>query len=315
MFIKVGVSELHPLYVTLLRAAFGTATLLVILLITRTRLPRGLRVWGHLALVGAINIAVPFTLFGYGEQHISSVLAGLWNATTPLLALPMAVYIFHTERLTVRRTTGVVLGFCGVLVILGVWQGSVGGAELAGQLMCFGAAACYGFAVPYARRFLAGRPESGPSLATGQLIMATVQLAIVSPLVAGPPPTSASWTVLGAVFMLGAFGTGIAFAINYRVIRVAGATTAATITYLIPVVSTTLGIVVLGESLTWHQPLGAAMVLLGAAVSQGVPIRWRGQTRRARRQWEPVHDSSRSVDQVLTTRSEETPQSAARSQP
>ena len=88
-----------------------------------------------------------------------------------------------------RRGLGVGLGFIGVLVILGAWHGA-GGAGLAGQLLCFGAAICYGFGIPYQRRFAAGRSESGVALVAGQLIMATLQMAVVAPLVAGPPPAA-----------------------------------------------------------------------------------------------------------------------------
>jgi drug/metabolite transporter (DMT)-like permease len=276
LFIKVGISELHPLYVTLGRVASGALTLLVILAFLRHRLPRDPRVWGHLAVVAAIGVAVPFTLFGYGEQRISSVLAGIWNATTPLVALPMAVLAFRTEKMTARRAVGLGLGFVGVLVILGVWQG-VGGTGLTGQLMCFGAALCYGFAIPYQRRFLARRPESGLALSAGQLMLATAMLAVVAPLVAGPPtaPTALSADVIASVLALGALGTGIAFVLNFRVIRLAGATTSASVTYLIPIFATLIGVAVLGEDLAWYQPAGAAIVLLGVAVSQGAGRRTR----------------------------------------
>jgi drug/metabolite transporter (DMT)-like permease len=276
LFIKVGISELHPLYVTLGRVASGALTLVVILAFLRHRLPRDPRVWGHLAVVAAIGVAVPFTLFGYGEQRISSVLAGIWNATTPLVALPMAVLAFRTEKMTARRAVGLGLGFVGVLVILGVWQG-VGGTGLTGQLMCFGAALCYGFAIPYQRRFLARRPESGLALSAGQLMLATAMLAVVAPLVAGPPtaPMALSADVIASVLALGALGTGIAFVLNFRVIRLAGATTSASVTYLIPIFATLIGVAVLGEDLAWYQPAGAAIVLLGVAVSQGVGRRTR----------------------------------------
>lgn len=91
LFIKVGVRELHPLWLTFGRVVAGMATLLLILVATRDRLPRDLRLWGHLAVTAALGVAIPFTLFGFGEQRVSSVLAGIWNATTPLVALPLVV--------------------------------------------------------------------------------------------------------------------------------------------------------------------------------------------------------------------------------
>jgi drug/metabolite transporter (DMT)-like permease len=276
LFIKVGVDELHPMYITLIRVALGAAILLVLLVATRDRLPRGARVWGHMAVLGAIAVAVPFTLFGYGEQRVSSLLAGIWNATTPLVALPMAALVFRTERFTLRKVVGIGLGFAGVLVVLGVWQG-VGGATLTGQLMCFGAAACYGIAIPYLKRFLADQPVSGLGLVAGQLVAATVMLAVVAPLAAGAPPAPAdlSGEAVASMLALGALGTGAALVIHLRNIRLVGGTAASLVTYLMPVVAVLAGVIVLDETLTWFQPVGAVVVLSGIAISQGIRFRLR----------------------------------------
>lgn len=270
LFIKVGVRELHPLQLALGRVAAGAITLLVVLAVLRERLPREPRLWGHLAVHAALGVVLPFTLFGFGEQRVPSILAGIWNATTPLVVLPMAVLVFRTERLTVRRAVGLGLGFLGVLTVLGVWQGA-GGAQLTGQLMCLGAAACYGVAIPYQKRFIAGSAYSGVALSAVQLLLATVELAVVTPLVAGlpPAPTELSPAVVASVLTLGALGTGLAFVINMRNIRLVGASTASTVTYLIPVFAVAVGVLVLDEKLAWYQPLGALVVLLGVAVSQG----------------------------------------------
>jgi drug/metabolite transporter (DMT)-like permease len=274
LLIKVGVRELHPLWLTFGRVLAGAATLGVLLVVTRDRLPRDRAVWGHLTVVATVGVTLPFTLFGFGEQRVSSVLAGIWNAATPLVALPLAVLAFRTERMTVRRAAGIAVGFAGVLVVLGVWRG-VGGAQLTGQLMCFGAAMCYAVAIPYQKRFVAGGGGSGVSLAAAQLIIALVQLAVCAPLLAGAPPSPAGLSpeVLLSVLALGALGTGLAFVLNLRVIRVAGASTSASVTYLMPVVATLVGVLVLREEPLWNQAVGALIVLTGVAVSQGVGLR------------------------------------------
>ena len=171
---------------------------------------------------------------------------------------------------------GLLAGFGGVLVVLGPWR-SVGGGELTGQLMCLGAAACYGLAFPYTRRFVAARPDSGIALSAGQLIWSTLQLGLVTAFVGGAPHRLGLDPVL-AMLALGVLGTGAAYILNYAVVRLAGATTASTVTYLVPIVSTALGIAVLSEHLAWNQPAGAAVVLASVAFSEGLIGRRRFQS-------------------------------------
>ncbi len=276
LFIRVAVAELHPLWLTFGRVGAGAITLVVVLLATRDRLPRDPRLWAHLAVVALVGVVLPFTLFGYGEQRVSSVLAGIWNAATPLVALPLAVVLFRTEKMTLRRAAGVGIGFLGVLTVLGVWRG-VGGAQLTGQLMCFGAAMCYAVAIPYQKRFVAGRAESGVSIVTAQLLVAVAQLAVAAPLLAGAPtpPADLSGRVVAAVLALGALGTGVAFLLNFRIIRLAGSTASTSVTYLMPIVATLVGVSFLDEHIVWNQPVGALIVLAGVAVSQGLLARRR----------------------------------------
>lgn len=268
LFIKVADRALAPIDVALGRVALGAGVLVAALAIGRGRLPRGRTAWRHLAVVALIGNATPFTLFAYGETRISSVLAGLWNATTPLLVLLVATFMLPEERPSGRRVAGLVAGFAGVVIVLGPWRG-LGGSALVGQLMCLGAATCYGVAFPYTRRFLAGRPESGTALSAGQLLCATGQLAVVTVFVGGAPHDVGTDAV-ASLLALGVLGTGLAYILNYAIVRAAGATTAATVTYLVPVVSTALGIIVLGEDVTWNEPLGAAVALAAVA--------WQGLT-------------------------------------
>ncbi|MPZ28128.1 MAG: EamA family transporter [Micromonosporaceae bacterium] len=277
LFIKVGVAELHPVYVTLGRVALGAITMLALVALLRDRLPRSPRVWAHLAVVGTIGVALPFTLFGYGEQRIPSLLAGIWNATTPLVALPLAALVFRTEKLTVRNVTGIAVGFAGVLVVLGVWNGA-GGAMLSGQLMCFAASACYGVAIAYLKRFVTTRQSSGLALVAGQMLVATAVMAVIAPLAAGGAPPAMgqlSGQLIASMLALGILGTGFAHLIHYRNIRLVGASAASLVTYLVPLFAMLIGVIVLSESLTWYQPVGTLVVFSGIAITQGLPLRRR----------------------------------------
>jgi drug/metabolite transporter (DMT)-like permease len=282
LFIKVAVVDLPPLLVALTRCALGAAVLLAVLAVRREALPREPRVWGHLAVVALLANALPFTLFAAGERHISSVLAGLWNATTPLFTLAVVTLALPEERPTPARVAGLLVGFAGVVVVLGPWR-AAGGAELAGQLMCLGATLGYGLAFPYLRRTLSGRSESALSLSAGQLLCATGLLAVVAPFAGGP--TGSGLDTVGAMLGLGVLGTGLAYVLNFTIIRRAGATIASTVTYVIPLFSTALGIVVLGERPAWDQALGAIVVLLGVACSQAPPgsVSRRGRSARQKR--------------------------------
>lgn len=266
LFIKEGLHAFAPLQITLGRVAVGAAALLLVLLARRERLPRGARTWGHLAVAAVLNNVIPFSLFGYAEQRIPSALAGICNASAPLFAALVAFAMLPDERLTRRRALGLVTGFAGVFVVLGAWTG-LDGRDLTGALLALAGGLCYGLGFPYTRRFLTTTGQSSLSLAAGQLLCATVILAVLT-----PPLTSAPvhWpaTAVICVLLLGALGTGIAYLLNYGIIAAAGATIATTVGYLMPLVAVVAGLVVLGERLTWNEPAGAVIVVGGAALTQ-----------------------------------------------
>ena len=268
LFIKVLGEHWPPLWVALGRVSLGAITLIAITFVRRERLGLHGRTWLHLFVAAVLANAIPFTLFAYGEQHVSSVVAGLWNATTPLWVLSAAVFVFAEERLDRNRVLGLLTGFAGVLLVLGPWQG-LGRGALVGDLACAVAALCYGLAWPYTRRHLLPRSDSVIALAAGQLLCATAILALAAPLVNGIPTAQLGLDGIGSLLSLGVLGSGVAYALNYAIIRAAGSAVASTVTYLIPVFSTLLGVVVLGEALKWNQPVGAAVLIVGIAITQG----------------------------------------------
>lgn len=266
LFIKVLDRHWSAIWVSFGRVALGAAVLVVLLLVRRERLPGDRWGWIHCAVAAVLFNAVPWTLLAYGEQHTSSIVAGLWNATTPLWVLVVSLAAFGARRPSGTRMLGLITGFAGVALLLGPWRG-FGGGQAIGDVACAGAAVCYGFAFPYTRRHLSGRPESGIALSACQLLCATAMLALFMPF-ARTPTGPIGLAGAGSLLALGALGSGIAFAINYSLVRSRGATAASTVTYLIPVFSTLLGATVLGETLHWNQPAGAVLLLLGIAITQ-----------------------------------------------
>ncbi|MFD1660254.1 DMT family transporter [Streptomyces caeni] len=269
LFIKVGTEAYAPFQVTLGRLAFGTAVLAAAMAVKRERLPRGARTWGHLAVAALLLNALPFSLFAYSELTIPSTLAGICNATSPLWGMALSLVALSEDRPTRRRVAGLGIGFLGVLTVLGAWQG-FDGLDATGTAMALLASLSYPVGWIYVRRTLAGSRHSHLSLTGAQLLLATAQLAVVTPLFTTLPSRFPLVPLL-SVTALGALGTGIAVLVQYGLVAEVGPTTAQMVTYFIPVIATAAGVAVLGESLTWSTPVGAAVVLAGAALTQARP--------------------------------------------
>ncbi|ALV38962.1 DMT family transporter [Streptomyces sp. CdTB01] len=266
LLIKVGTDGYAPFQVTLGRLVFGTVVLALAMAVKRARLPRGLRTWGHLAVAALLLNALPFSLFAYSELTIPSTLAGICNATSPLWGMALSLVALSEDRPSRVRVAGLGIGFLGVLTVLGAWQG-FHGLDGRGTAMALLASLSYPVGWIYVRRTLAGSGYSHLSLTGAQLLMATAQLAVVTPLFTTVPGRIAVVPLL-AVAALGALGTGLAVLIQYGLVAEVGPTTAQMVTYFIPVIATGAGVAILGESLRWSTPVGAVIVLAGAALTQ-----------------------------------------------
>ncbi|MGW9134316.1 EamA family transporter [Streptomyces sp. NPDC055681] len=266
LLIKVGTEGYAPFQVTLGRLLSGTAVLAVAMVVRRERLPRTARTWGHLAVAAFFLNALPFSLFAYSELTIPSTLAGICNATSPLWGMALSLVALSEDRPTRRRVAGLGLGFLGVLTVLGAWQG-FSGLDFSGTAMALLASLSYPIGWIYVRRTLAGSGSSTLALTGSQLFLGTVQIALVTPLFTSAPDGFPLLPTL-AVLALGALGTGLAVLLQYGLVEEVGPTTAQMVTYFIPVIATAAGVAVLGEQLSWNTPVGALIVLAGAALTQ-----------------------------------------------
>ncbi len=280
--IKVAVDAgVPPVWVAAWRCLLGAAALWAVLAVRREAAPRDLATWGHSAVVAVLLNAVPFVLFSYGETRVSSVLAGVLNATTPLFTLLFALALVPGEpRPGPRRLVGLALGFAGVLTVLGVRHGSgtgggpgageglaAGSGAVVGGLVCLAATCCYGAGFAYLRRHLSTRPHSATALSAAQITCAGAELAVAAPLAAGAP----HWPGAGAavaLLVLGALGTGVAYILNLDLVRTAGTAVAAAVTYVTPLWSTALGVLLLAEPVGWNTLVGGLTVVAAVALTR-----------------------------------------------
>lgn len=266
-FVGVGLQELAPTQVVLARLVVGSVVLGAVCLFSRQRLPRGRIIRAHLFVVAMLLCVVPFLLFAWAQQHVPSSVASIINATTPLMTITVALLALPSERPDRWKVGGLGVGFVGILLVLDPFGGFDGDTDPLGYFACLGATLSYGIAFVYMRRFVSPRGLAAIPIATAQVGMAAIVMAILSPFIANQP-FALSPAVVASMLALGALGTGLAYVWNASIVANWGAPVASTVTYIAPVIGITLGILVLGENLSWYQPIGAVVVVLGILVSQ-----------------------------------------------
>ncbi|WP_341953151.1 DMT family transporter [Salinibacterium sp. TMP30] len=272
LFIKVALDGVSFGQVAWSRAVLGALALVVVFAISRRKLPRKPIVWAHFTVLALLFAVFPYLLFAWAEQYVSSGLASIYNATTPIMTAIFATLVFRVEKLSRSQIAGVTVGIFGVLVIIAPWQAGDISGTLLGQLACLGAALCYGAAMSYQRRFVAPYKIAGVTSATMNIGIAAVVYLLLTPLIA-VGPVNLTLPVVASLLALGVLGTGMAYVWNYRVLAEWGPTRTSTVTYITPVIGVILGIAVLKETLSWHEPVGAALVILGVLLTQG-RLRW-----------------------------------------
>lgn len=267
LFMKVGLEGVSFGQVVWARLVFGAVTLAVIAVITRSRLPREPIVWLHFLVVAITYCVIPYLLFAWAEQYVSSSLASIYNAVTPITTAILVTVVFRVEKLNRDQVLGVLIGVLGVVIVVGPWQIGALSGSVWGQLACLGAVTCYGFSFGYIRRFISHRAMPATTIAVMNIGVAAAIMLVLTPVVAWGPITF-SWPVLLSLLALGALGTGVVYIWNMNVLRAWGPTATSGVTYVTPVVGVALGILVLGETLSWNEPVGAVVVLAGILLTQ-----------------------------------------------
>ena len=256
-----------PFYgVAFWRTFLGGAAMFALVFLLKLQLPKGTQ-WFHLWVAGVLMSAIPFALFSFAQQSTTSSLAAIIGATTPIFTLLAILTIYRNEKVTIIATIGLAVGLIGVAITLGIWEGFGQNDPLAiGALVL--ATISYGIGGPYIRKYVTPMNLSGTSSAAAQVSTSALTLLpfyiFTGPLFTGPP----SMESLLAILALGVLGSGFAYRLFHDVVKAAGSTVALTVTFTNPVLATIWGILLLGEELHWYEPIGGAVVILGAWLAQ-----------------------------------------------
>lgn len=265
-FIKVAGGFLDPSEQTFARMGFGALALIIIVLVTKRKFILSGPAIKHLALITVMAQVIPFAIFAWAIHYISSIAAGLLNSTMPLWTAILAVLMLPEEKLTTFRVGGLILGFLGLLVLLGVWDVNFQANWLA-YTACAFCTIGYAFSAIWTRKYLTPMGLDSISAVATQL---TIGAAICAVFAIASPHEITSWPITGilAIVALGVLGTGAALVIGFVIVKRAGAIAMSTVTYSIPVVSTLAGVLLLNEKMNWYEPIGALIVLIGIAIVQ-----------------------------------------------
>lgn len=267
-FIGVAVNELPPLTIVFSRVLLAALALWCIALVMGERFPRCWRVWAAFLGMGLLNNVLPFTLIVWGQTQIASGLASILNATTPIFTVIVAGRLLPDERITPLKTLGVVIGFIGVGVMIGIPAlGDTGNAWA--QIAILVAALSYAFAGVFGRRFKA-MGVSPMVTAAGQVTTSALVMLPLTYLIEGPFPfNNVSAGTWAALIGLAVISTAIAYVLYFSLLASAGATNLLLVTLLIPVSAVLLGWLFLSESLQWIHITGMGLIAIGLSAIDG----------------------------------------------
>jgi len=274
-FAKIAVEEVPPLTLVLFRVSLGAILLAIYIAVSGRNFPVGWIVWGAFLLMGLINNVIPFSLLFWGQTQISSGLASILNATTPIFTVIVAHLFTQDEKLNWHKLLGVVLGFAGVSVMLGAGFTDAAANPPIAMLACLGAGVSYAFAGVFGRRF--ARLGVGPArVALGQLTGSSL---IMLPIVVlfDPPiaPLDYATSTLLSVLGLAVICTAFAYILFFRILATGGATNLSLVTLIVPASAIVLGSVFLNEQLGLYEMLGLSLIAIGLLTTDGRIFRGR----------------------------------------
>ena len=264
LFMRIAAPVIGPVWLIGLRVLLAGLTLLP--LIWRQKLMPDLRKRaGTLLFVGIFNSAIPFLLFAYASVSLPAGFTAILNATAPLFGIVVAT-VWIQERLTFGRIAGFLLGFIGVVLLIGFrpFEATITFYLATGAGLL--ASVFYAFLAPYVSKNLKGVPSL--VIAAGSQLGAAVFLLPLMPFTV--PDEMPNALVIGSVLALAVLSTAVAYILYFRLIQNVGSSRALTVTYLIPIFAMIFGAIFLSEPITTSMMIGCALILLGTAVANNL---------------------------------------------
>tara|TARA_B110000908_G_scaffold152791_1_gene188718 strand:- start:414 stop:1325 length:912 start_codon:yes stop_codon:yes gene_type:complete len=274
--IRVALDEISPLASVAHRTTWAMLVLWGVIAIMRIPLPRDPKIWFSFLVMGLMNNVIPFTLMAWGQLYIESGLTSILNAFTAVVGVVIASLFFADERISLRKGIGVVLGFFGVAVAIGLESFRTLDLRSMAQLAVIGGTVAYAIAGVWARKRLVGMP---PQLAAaGMLTGSTVIMLPLAYFIDGPLSFDLEARTMWAIGYYAIIATAFAYLLYYRVLAMAGSGNLMLVTLLVAPIAITLGAVVLGEKLGTNAYFGFAILAVGLIILDGRV--WKAMQRR-----------------------------------
>ncbi len=265
MFIEIALPVFSPFGIAFIRNLLGAAVLWGYLFYKGISIPRDRSVFGWIFLIGLCSNIIPVVIVPFAQTEVTSSLTGIVNAMSPIFAVIFTLLLFKHEAVKPIQIFGILLAFFGVAVVFGIWD--IESAPWWAYLFLILAVTSFGLVAPIIAKYISPKNYPPVALATIQVTIAAVVL-FPSFILYGFNSYDFTAGPIFAMLVLGIFATGFAFAWNYRIISLVGSSIAATVNFVTPIVAVLAGVLVLSEPLTWNEPVGGVIVIIGNAITQ-----------------------------------------------
>ena len=269
MFIEIALPVFSPFGIAFVRNVLGAMVLWGYLFYKKISIPRDRSVFGWIFLIGLCSNIIPVVIVPFAQTQVTSSLTGIINAMSPIFAVLFTILLFKHEPVKPMQIFGILLAFFGVAMVFGIWD--IESAPWWAYLFLLIAVSSFGLVAPIIAKYIAPKKYPPVALATIQVTIAAVVL-LPTFILYGFNSYDFSLAPILAIAIIGIFSTGFAFAWNYRIVALVGSSVAATVNFISPIVAVVAGVVILNEPLTWNEPVGGVIVILGNAITQRARI-------------------------------------------